>query len=62
MDKFKLTDFRSQALFDLIDMIHRNNLSLTLTSSLTLGELESFEKLPPALIRRIDEICKVVEM
>lgn len=62
VDKFKMTDFKSQGLFDLIDTIYRNNLSLTLTSNFTLKELVDLEKLHPSLIRRIDEICRVVEV
>ncbi len=62
VDKFKMTDFRSQGLFDLIDLIYRKNLSLTVTSNFTLKELVEFEKLHPSLIRRIDEICiEIVE-
>ncbi len=61
VDKFKMTDFRSQGLFDLIDLIYRKNLSLTVTSNFTLRELVEFEKLHPSLIRRIDEICKILE-
>jgi DNA replication protein DnaC len=61
-DKFKMTDFKSQGLFDLIDAIYRNGLSLTLTSNFSLKELVEFEKLHPSQIRRIDEICRVVEI
>jgi DNA replication protein DnaC len=62
VDKFKMTDFKSQGLFDLIDAIYRNGLSLTLTSNFTLKELVDLEKLHPAQIRRIDEICRLAEM
>ncbi len=62
VDKFKMTDFRSRGLFDLIDTIYRNNLALTLTSNFTLKELVDLEKLHPSLVRRIDEICRVLEV
>ena len=62
IDKFKMTDFKSQGLFDLIDMIYRKSLNLTLTSNFTLKELVELEKLHPSLIRRIDEICQVLEI
>jgi DNA replication protein DnaC len=62
VDKFKMTDYKSQGLFDLIDTIYRNGLSLTLTSNFTLKELVDLEKLHPSWVRRIDEICKVVEV
>jgi DNA replication protein DnaC len=62
LDKFKMTDFRSQELFDLIDTIYRRNLSITITSNFTLKELAEFEKVHPSFIRRIDEICRVLEV
>ena len=62
LDKFKMTEFRSQELFDLIDSIYRNNLNVTITSNFTLKELGELEKVHPSFIRRIDEICKVLEV
>lgn len=61
-DKVKITDFRAQALHELIDLICRNCLSLTITSNFSLKELEELEKLPPSVIRRIDAMCKVLEV
>ncbi|HYK88838.1 MAG TPA: hypothetical protein VE398_08715 [Acidobacteriota bacterium] len=61
-DKVKITDFRAQALHELIDLIYRNCLSLTITSNFSLKELEELEKLPPSVIRRIDAMCKVLEV
>jgi DNA replication protein DnaC len=57
-----MTEFRSQELFDLVDSIYRNNLNVTITSNFTLKELGELEKVHPAFIRRIDEICKVLEL
>jgi len=57
-----MTDFKSQELFDLIDTIYRRNLSITITSNFTLKELGELEKVHPSFIRRIDEICKVLEV
>lgn len=59
-DKFKVTDYREEALFDLIDRIYKNNEKLTITSNASLSELQ--EKLSPAICRRIDDICKLVEV
>ena len=61
-DKVKITDFRAQALHELIDLIYRNCLSLTITSNFSLKEPEELEKLPPSVIRRIDAMCKVLEV
>ena len=61
-DKVKITDFRAQALHELIDLIYRNCLSLTITSNFSLKELGELEKLPPSVIRRIDAMCKVLEV
>ena len=61
-DKVKITDFRAQALHELIDMIYRRCLSLTITSNFSLKELGELEKLPPSVIRRIDAMCKVLEV
>ena len=61
IDKFKMTDFRSQELFNLIDSIYRNGQSITITSNFTLKELGELEKVHPSFIRRIDEICRVIE-
>ena len=62
LDKFKMSDFRSQELFDLIDTMYRRNLSITITSNFTLKELSELEKVHPSFIRRIDEICRVLEV
>ncbi len=61
-DKFKLSDFRAQALHELIDAMYRKCLSLTITSNYSLTELGELEKLPPSVIRRIDGMCTVLEV
>ena len=61
-DKIKLTDFRAQALHELIDTIYRKCLNLTITSNYSLKELGDLERLPPSVIRRIDGMCKVLEI
>jgi DNA replication protein DnaC len=60
VDKFKLTDFKLESLFDFIDTIYRQNIGLTMTSNSTLMELQ--EKLSPAIVRRIDDICTKIEL
>jgi DNA replication protein DnaC len=59
-DKLKPTDFKEEALFNLIDTIYRGAHSLTMTSNCDLVELQ--KKLTPAMVRRIDDICTVVRV
>ncbi len=59
-DKVKVTDWKLEALFNVIDNIYRHNMHLTVTSNLDLTELQ--EKLSPAICRRIDDICRKVEL
>ena len=61
-DKIKITDFRAQALHELIDAIYRKCLNLTITSNYSVQELGELEKLPPSVIRRIDGMCRVLEV
>ena len=59
-DKFKLTEFKAEALFALIDWLYRNQLSLTLSSNPGLVKL--IGKLGPATVRRIQDMCEVMEI
>lgn len=61
-EKFKATDFKYQGLFYLIDLVYRRQLSLSVTSNLSLLELDRQEKLQPAVVRRLDDICQVLEV
>lgn len=61
-EKFKATDFKYQGLFALIDLIYRRQLNLSVTSNLSLVELDQQEKLQPAVVRRLDDICRVMEV
>ena len=57
VDKFKVTDFKNETLFDLFDTIYRRNLSITLTSNWDLRMLVENERLDSAVVRRIDDLC-----
>ena len=59
-DKLKVTDYKQEILFSLVDRIYKHNEYLTITSNLNLFELQ--EKLSPAITRRIDDMCKVLEL
>jgi DNA replication protein DnaC len=60
VDKFKVTDFKFEVLFDLFDTIYRRNLGLTMTSNFSLRELR--DQLDGSILRRIDDICTVIEL
>jgi DNA replication protein DnaC len=59
-DKIKVTEFKLEAIFELIDGIYRHEMGLSVTSNDNLQELQS--KLSPATVRRIDDVCKVIEV
>lgn len=59
-DKFKPTDFKGTALFTLTNTIFIRKLRLSVTSNYNLVALGDFEKLPPQVIRRIDDVCTAV--
>lgn len=62
LDKFKPTDFKAEALFDLIDTVYKRNLMLTITSNYSLSELSAIQSIHPSVLRRIDDICGVIEL
>lgn len=59
-DKVKVTEWKMEILFSVIDAIYRNEMRLTMTCNLNLSELQ--DKLSPAIVRRIDDICNLVEL
>lgn len=62
IDKFKVTDFKFEVLFDLFNTLYKRNLGLTITSNYSLRELASNGAVHPSIVRRIDDICDVVEL
>lgn len=62
IDKFKVTDFKFEVLFDLIDTIWKRKLGLTVTSNYNLAELSTSGAVHPSIVRRIDDVCAVVEV
>ena len=59
-DKFKLTEFKAEAIYTLIDNLYRRQVGLTVTSNLSLNDLT--DKVGPAVVRRIDDMCEVLEL
>lgn len=62
IDKFKPTDWKGEALFDLFDTLYRRELSVTITSNWSLQVLIEQERVHPAIVRRIDEMCMAVQV
>ena len=60
LDKFKPTDFKDEVLFGLVDGLYRNQVGLTVTSNGTLSELT--ESVHPAVVRRLKDMCEVLEV
>lgn len=62
IDKFKITEFKFEVLFDLFDGIWKRKLGLTVTSNYSLTELARGDKVHPAIVRRLDDICTALEV
>lgn len=62
LDKFKPTEFKAEGLFDLFNTLYSRKLSLTVTTNMSLRLLTESERLDPAIVRRIDDICQAVEL
>jgi DNA replication protein DnaC len=62
LDKFKYTDYRAEILFWLIDHIYGRKLTLVVTSNYSLTELAQRDLVHPAVIRRLDDHCKVLKV
>jgi DNA replication protein DnaC len=62
VDKMKTTDFKTEVLFDLVDSLYRQKHGLTVTSNYSMQDLINRERLHPAIVRRMDDMCRVVEL
>ncbi len=62
VDKLKLTDFKTEVLFDLVDSLYRQKHGLTVTSNHSMQDLVERERMHPAIVRRLDDMCKVIEL
>jgi DNA replication protein DnaC len=61
-DKFKVTEARNEALFDLINTLHIRQRGLTVTSNLSLRQLKASGQADPSVLRRIEDICEELEV
>ncbi len=62
IEKVRATDFRREAWFRTIDTLYRKSRQLSITSNWSLKELGEKEILPPAAIRRLDDMATVIEL
>jgi DNA replication protein DnaC len=62
IDKLKLTDFNTEVLFDLVDSLYRQKHGLTVTGNYSMRDLVERERMHPAIVRRLDDMCRVVEV
>lgn len=62
LDKFKSTEFKHEVLFELFDLLYRRKLGVTVTSNYGLRFLVETERVHPAIVRRIDDMCEVVRV
>ena len=62
IDKLKVTDFKTEVLFDLVDSLYRQKHGLTVTGNYSTGDLVEHERMHPAIVRWLDDMCKVVEV
>jgi len=62
IDKFKATEFKGEALFDLFDTLYRRSLAVTVTTNWSLQVLADGDKVHPAIVRRLDDMCLAVQV
>ncbi len=57
-----MTDFKTGVLFDLVDSLYRLKHGLTVTVDHSMRDLIEHERMHPAIVRRLDDMCRVVEV
>jgi hypothetical protein len=62
IDKLKPTDFKTEVLFDLVDSPYSRKHGLTVTSNYSLPDLIERERMRPAIVRRLDDMRRAVEL
>jgi DNA replication protein DnaC len=62
IDKLKLTDFKTEVLFNLVDSLYSQKHGLTVTGNYSMRELIEHERMHPAIVRRLNDMCRVVEV
>jgi DNA replication protein DnaC len=62
IDKLKPTDFKTEVLFELVDALYRHKHGLTATANYSLQDLVKRERMHPAIVRRLDDMCRVIQI
>jgi hypothetical protein len=62
IDKLKPTDFKTEILFDLLDTLYRRKHALTVTGNHSFSDPVDRERMHPAIVRRLDGMCRVAEV
>ena len=62
IDKLKPTDFKTEVLFELVDALYRRKHGLTVTANYSLQDLVVRERMHPAIVRRLDDMCTVIHL
>jgi DNA replication protein DnaC len=62
IDKLKLTDFKTEVLFDLVDSLYRQKHGLTVTGNYSMRDLVEHERMHSAIVRRLDDMFRVIEV
>ena len=62
IDKLKPTDFKTEVLFELVDALYRRKHGLTATGNYSLQDLVERERMHPAIVRRLDDMCRVIQI
>jgi DNA replication protein DnaC len=62
IDKLKMTDFKTEVLFDLVDSLYRQKHGLTVTANYSLQDLVERERMHPSIVRRLDDMCRVIQI
>ena len=62
IDKLKPTDFKTEVLFELVDALYRRKHGLTVTANYSLQDLVARERMHPAIVRRLDDMCRVIQI
>ena len=62
IDKIKPTDFKAEVLFELVDALYRRKHGLTVTANYSLQDLVARDRMHPAIVRRFDDMCKVIQL
>ncbi|MBN2320341.1 MAG: ATP-binding protein [Acidobacteria bacterium] len=62
LDKLKPADFKTEVLFDLVNSLYDHIHGLTVTANYSLRELIEHERMHPAIVRRLDDMCGVIAL